>query len=69
MAVFQPHPEVALVCCWKTLQVDTAALLHFLAGWDLIAGDFAASGVAEPSAAPTRFLETWRCVLNMGREP
>ena len=33
-------------------QVDTAALLHFLAGWDLIAGEFAASGVAEPSVAP-----------------
>lgn len=33
------------------LQVDTAALLHFLGGWDLIAGEFAASGVAEPSVA------------------
>ena len=33
-------------------QVDTAALLHFLAGWDLITGEFAASGVAEPSVAP-----------------
>lgn len=33
----------------STGKVDTAALLHFLAGWDLIAGEFAASGVAEPS--------------------
>jgi hypothetical protein len=37
-------------------QVDTAALLHFLAGWDLIAGEFAASGVAEPSVAPAQLL-------------
>mmetsp|Transcript_21284 Transcript_21284/g.26250 ORF Transcript_21284/g.26250 Transcript_21284/m.26250 type:complete len:299 (-) Transcript_21284:119-1015(-) len=33
----------------STGKVDTAAVLHFLSGWDLIAGEFAASGAAEPS--------------------
>jgi len=33
----------------STGKVDTAAVLHFLCGWDLIAGEFAASGIAEPS--------------------
>ena len=59
MAVFPSIPPGGVVFFWPNPfwydtdpQVDTAALLHFLAGWDLIAGEFAASGVAEPSVAP-----------------